>query len=246
MKYSFIIPYYKRPSFRHTLSSFRKWYGGRNDFEIVVIEDYKNLEDEEQHESLLRIMDEFKEFKFVFIVQDLHKCMCPSVSYNLGVKKSSGKFVILTNPEGYHNADVLRGLDDEFQRSVNKYVVCSCLNVKNFTMVDDSAKYDEDGWYQHSVHNKRKLNFCVAMTRHSYNRIQGFDENFRFGYARADADFLFKVIKNKIPIVERDDLMTLHIEHPREYGISEEELNAKINVNREYLEKKWKGVDLWK
>jgi len=47
MKYSFIIPFFKRSKeFWNTLLSYRHWYGARNDIEIIVIEDGANAKDE--------------------------------------------------------------------------------------------------------------------------------------------------------------------------------------------------------
>ena len=239
-----------RDSMRNTFMSFQYYYGNRTDYEIIIIEDTKNFANKEEHKKLLNIISDFGCLDVKLIRQDLYDTMDAGVAYNWGVKNSIGEFVVITNPEGFHNADVLAGLDQEFVDK-SKYVVCACLNVKNFkdvTSIEDmknGVKYDFIEWYQHSVHNKRKLNFCTAMSKANYDRIGGFDEEYRFGYAVNDCDFLFKIIKNKIPIVQRDDLLTLHIDHPRVYGITPTELSQKIEINRALFKKKWEGVNLW-
>jgi hypothetical protein len=141
-------------------------------------------------------------------------------------------------------SDILGGLDGIFEASKNVYVACACLSVRHFEVnsLDDfktGIKYRTIEWYQHSEHTPRKLNFCTAISRENYDRIGGFDENYANGYARADDDFVRLIEEARIPIVQRDDLLTLHIEHPREYEISWQEMQEKMRISKEYHINKW-------
>ena len=125
MKYSFLFPYYKRESFKSTLISFLHHYSGRDDYEVIVIEDIVNHETPEHHEKLLQIIDEFKDRIKIVLCLDTLKSYNSAKKYNIGFKSSSGQFIILSNPETFHVANILNGLDGEFEKNPNNYIICS-------------------------------------------------------------------------------------------------------------------------
>jgi hypothetical protein len=181
MKYSLLMPYWKRPEIRHTFESFVHHYTSyRNDFEVIIIEDLRSKEDETAHKELLNIIDEYKDkFKIVYCLDNL-RSYNSARKYNVGFEASSGKFIITTNPECFHEANVLAGLDKEFEVDANGYIVCSCKAVRFKVPVrqfDEMIKNNEMiMWYQHTAVNNRKLHFCSAMSRANYQKIGGFDD----------------------------------------------------------------------
>lgn len=234
MKYSIILPYYKRAALlRNTLASFRHHYAARNDYEVIIVEDVKNARDAAEHEALGKVIEEYRDIGTAWMIQDKRETMCPGTAYNMGVKASAGEFIVISNPECLHDVDILAGLDAEFEKDPGCYVVCACLGL------------DETGtrgtWYQHSKSKDHKLNHCTAISRANYERIGGFDEEFANGYARADIDLVWTIMDAGIPIIERDDLLTAHQRHDRDYGISQEELRAKMRWSAEYLKSKWEN-----
>ena len=244
MKYSIIFPYYMRESMRNTFMTFRYRYATRNDFEIIIIEDYKNIASAEEHEKLMAILSEFTDLNIKYLKQDFYQIMDPGPAYNYGVKNSTGEYILLSNPEIVHDSDVLAGLDTEFT-TPGAYVLCSCMNVRNFKDIASAESisgglvYEKIEWYQHSIHWNRRLNFCSGISRADYDRIGGFDEDYRFGYTCTDVDFLRRVVTGGLRITLRDDLVTLHQNHPRVYGITAEELAEKFRINQKVLKEKW-------
>ena len=58
IKYTFVMPYYRRGvQFYNTLASLRYYYGDRNDWDIVIVEDSKN---DDQLSSLVKLFDDIK------------------------------------------------------------------------------------------------------------------------------------------------------------------------------------------
>ena len=222
MKYSILLPYCKRNSFRSSLISFVHHYAKiRNDFEVVVIEDITNKEDEEHHKTLIDLMEEFKDrINFVYCL-DEYRSYCPAKKYNLGFKNSSGQFIVLSSPEVFHEVNILSGFDEEFNINPNSYVVCACEAVIfDKPSIDTFDEYKNGRffrWYQHSKLINRLLHFCTALSRENYVRIGGFDERYSSGIAYEDDNFRQRILINGIPCVLRDDLLTIHIEHERGY-----------------------------
>lgn len=224
MKYSFIITYYNRTSLHAALASFEHHYKGRTDYEVLILEDKKTVNDVVEHGKLMLILNRFKK-----TVPVINHCMtfdnyaCPCSSMNYGVAIAQGKFIIITNPECFHVENVLKGLDEEFAKDQNVYVNCACINTFQIqggldTLKDFVFKQGpKDSWYQHSVVHNRALNFCTAISKEKYIEVMGFNELFDKGLGRADVEFVSRV-RRVCKLVYRDDLLTAHIAHGKTMG----------------------------
>src|SRR4030042_7074651 len=232
MKYSFIMPYFNKPDMRLAFDSFYHFYGKRNDYEVIVVEDSKNNSLKELHDTLISIVDKFKGKINIRVVLDPVESYNPSTKYNLGVRESVADIIILTNPETPHTMDILSELDSEDFN--NNYIVCSCSAVNlikdggNFLNSEFKFHY----WFQHTkLGNNFNYHFCTAISKSNYNKCGGFDERFSKGIAYEDANFVKRVIKSNINIKNRDDLITYHVEHPRDYLLNDEEREKRIRIN---------------
>jgi len=235
MKYSFLLPYWKRESFKSTLISFLHHYGSRSDYEIVIAEDITNVEDPQHHQKLLNLIDEFKGRLNLIHCVDEKKSYNSARKYNVAFKNSSGQFLIVSNPENFHEENILAGLDDEFGKNPNAYVICSCKAVYfNNQVIDKYEDYKPNcrfwQWYQHSMINNRMLHFCTALSRENFIKIGGFDERYCDGIAYEDDSFLKRVQFGGLDLVLRDDLVSMHIEHDRTYLHTNQDL-YRINQN---------------
>jgi hypothetical protein len=221
MKYSFLLPYCKRDSFESSIISFLYHYSDRNDYELVIVEDLASSEDQGHHDKLLDIIKRYESKINMVYCLDNFRSYNSAKKYNIGFKKSSGDFIVLSNPETFHTVNILAGFDQEFSNNPLAYIVCSCLAVDFPKQVID--KYEDHSqsriiqWYQHSNFNNRMLHFCTALSRENYVRTGGFDEKYCAGIAYEDDCFLKRVQINGIPIAIRDEFITLHIEHSRQY-----------------------------
>jgi GT2 family glycosyltransferase len=230
------MPYYNRPEIRFAFDSFAQLYRGRNDIEIIVVEDTKNFNTEEMHQKLLEIINQFKDLLQIKFIVDPCVSYNASTRYNRGVEVSNGSIIMLTNPETPHTLDIFKELDKvDFS---NSYIVCSCSAMH---LVEDKGNFSDSTfkfyhWYQHATRNVL-FHFCSAISKVNYNKIGGFDEQYSKGLAYEDANFVKRVEHAGIKIATRDDLITYHIEHSRDYSLSKEETELRIQINKSLWEK---------
>jgi GT2 family glycosyltransferase len=221
LKYSIIYPYYKRPQvLDNSLSALCQFYVDRHDVEVIFVLDLKNTSaDRDTFFSHLEAY--WDKIRIVVIDNDIfsyNSCR----AYNIAAERAKGDFLILSNPECIHKTNVLAGLDEEFSRSPEVYVVCACDSINpdgSFVM-----------WYQHSVHNNRILHFCTALSKANFKAIGGFSEEYIYGIAYEDDELRARIIKANYPIMYRDDLLVSHIEHSRDYLTARPDLSEKNKI----------------
>lgn len=68
--------------------------------------------------------------------------------------------------------------------------------------------------------------------------VEGFDEDYQFGIAYDDNDFINRVRRAKLRIIERDDLLTIHIGHGPAH-IDSTIRHQLEKVNWEVYHRKW-------
>jgi glycosyltransferase involved in cell wall biosynthesis len=219
MKYSILLPFYNRSKLLDkTLES----YPRRDDIEILIGIDNKCTDEEK------------KDCKDLVYYSNHHVIKCfdidnpgynPTKIYNTLAKNANGTFYILTNPEIICKNNVIKGLDEEFDKNSDVYVVCA-------------VEY-KSGWYQHSVHNNRKLHFLSAISAKNYHQIGGFDEEYSKGISYDDDDFIRTIEEANIEVVLRDDVTGIHQEHDRSYI---ENNLALVQKNKQYYISKWMYV----
>ena len=247
-KYSIIMPYIKRSvQLYDTLLSYVHHYTecNRNDFEVVIVEDNKNVRDHEEHKKLMTLIDVFRKRGInINCVEDKSNSFhSPSVLFNAGVRASQGEIIVLTSPECFHNMNILLGLDKEFIDKYPIYVVCSCActnrGYKLHLRPKFSLEYKIFMWYQHSVHRNKRYHFCSALYKKDYERIGGLDEVYAQGISYDDDDFIKKVKTNGLDIRTRDDLPVVHLHHDKISTVypNHHEL---VERNRKIYMSKWK------
>ncbi|MBI3986676.1 MAG: glycosyltransferase [Lentisphaerae bacterium] len=208
--YSIIMPYYDRPrQFESTLTTFAEQYPASL-YELIVIEDQKNLKDPLQHATFRRVVDRFRDrvpFKILECQEPLRN---PSKLYNWGASEAEGQYLVITNPECRHRANILAGCAEEFARH-ECVIVCACASLAA------DGRFLE--WYQHSVHRNESFCFCCVMDKKHYIRIGGFDPLFSDsgGVGFGDTDFADRMAGAGVPIVARDDLVVEHQHHEKNY-----------------------------
>lgn len=232
MRYSFVMPYYNRPELRFSLDSYCDLYKDRNDFEVIIIEDSKNVSDKSMHNQLLSIISRYSDI-YIRVISDPIKSYNPSTKYNLGVREASGEIILLTNPEVPHISDVLKFIDNSDMN--NLYVICACQavhTIKNGASFKD-CEFKFYMWYQHTQYRDVRYHFCTVISKDNYlNKVKGFNEIFIKGIAYDDDNFVKRVQKSGMIMLPVDDLVTFHIEHSRNYRISSEEFNRLVEINR--------------
>jgi len=240
MKYSFLFPYYQRTEIRIALLSFQKFYN-RSDFEVIIIEDLKNVNSEEHHTCLLKIIAEFREKMNIVHLQNDVVSYNASRSFNIGANYSNAEVLMISNPETYHKSDFLKVIDNE---DLSKYLICSCMLEKtdqDIFAFNDLEKFNFEfiEWYQHGQYNPSKFHWCSFIKRDLYLKIGGFDENYLKGLGYDDNDFIRNIQYNKIEVKHLDDLVSSHVLHKRQY---QEDLKYLYQINQQYFLNKWRNL----
>ena len=214
MKYSILMPYIKRSKLLYnTLFSFKHWYADRDDWEIIIIEDIKN------NDNLDEVIAQYPTLPIVKIAPGI-KTYNPAPLYNAASKIAKGSIFVLTNPECFHAVNVLNGLDADFAKSTNIYVICACQNRLHCnypTTSIDTIGGQFDIWYQHSKRNNRGYHFCSVIAAKKYLEIKGFPEIYKNGFGWEDNEFRDTVIRSVDTVILRDDLIVIHQAHESIY-----------------------------
>jgi len=239
MKYSILMPYYDRlAQLERTLISFGHHYHSRSDYEIIVVEDKKNVD------GLNELLTRFIHLPLRWFRMEADEdTYTPSSLYNEGVRIARGRYLVLTNPECLHLTDILSGCDRILSNESNHvYIVCACRHVTKCVMGPSgfvSLTYQVGPWYQHSREQNKLLNFCSIIPAALYRDIGGFEEAYGLGYAYADDDFRDKAMAIAHRVVVSDDLVVLHQEH-RKFStyVNGAEYRSRLNRNKELYESK--------
>jgi len=220
MKYSILMPYYNRAVQLHnTLISFKRWYHDRSDYEIIIVKDAKS------NDKL-----ETDSFQLPISILKGDDAPNPCTAFNTAAAAAHGKILIITNPECFHDTDILSMLDKE---DPNAYLICSCKSIINVKCTSQKLSYTFEKWYQHSKHNPRDFHFCTAISKDNYFKVGGFDERYANGVAYDDIAFRDSVKAAGIKFIHLDYAITLHQYHPRERSL---ERTALIQRNKKIYE----------
>ena len=214
---SVIMPYFHRPEqLKNTLDSYWHFYHKEaEDIEIILIDDGSPTE--EARKILLR--SGFPHASYVRL--DREKRGNPTVPFNMGVEMAKSPLLLLTNPENMHLGNVI---DDAVENAKpNTYRCYACRTVRQakfsdvmrdpmtFTLFAETPR----GFYQHSRHSNRMIYFCALLTKETFLKVGGIDEQYSDGYAWEDSDFVLRMREANINFEAVDSPEVAHQEHAR-------------------------------
>jgi len=172
------------------------------DVQIVLVDDSQNdpvetekLKAYNLHIDLIRIKVELKNWAN------------PCVNYNIGFQFIKGGYVIIQNAEVCHVGDVLKfvknNVDEKYfvfdVRTTASFEINELIYRKEMTtkLLNESEIGD---WYHHHEKNNVNYHFLTALTKKTFDLIDGFSLDYSFGTCHDDNDFLLKIQLLKIPI----------------------------------------------
>jgi len=237
IKYSILMPYYKRRILHNTLVSYLHHYKDREDYEVIIVEDCKNASDKKEHAALINIVNAFStRLKIKHLDTDFKNIWNPAPLFNVGARNAEGEFLVITNPECFHLTNILGEFDLVLEKDPGVYIIAGCILASFNGIINKFGefKYKMIKWYQHSKHRNKKEHFCSVISKKLYDDIGGFDEEYSKGLAREDIDFVTTIATNGIKIILRDDLLVVHMKHER--VATNAELSA---INSKYYDAKW-------
>jgi GT2 family glycosyltransferase len=110
------------------------------------------------------------------------------VPMNAAIRASNGDVIVITNPEIEHREDVLTGMLSMLEHQKD-YVIASCRDADGTWLAGDQVDYTKDG--RLPVPPGSHFHFCAMMRRSFFDEVGGFDEEYRFGRACDDNDWLW-------------------------------------------------------
>jgi GT2 family glycosyltransferase len=217
---SIVMAYYNRlPQLKYTLKTFQASLC--KEFEIVIVDDYSSP----QH-SLNGLNSEFRSLNIKVIkMQDLSKAKTyvgPSIPYNVGFKQSCGDKIIIQNPECCHIGDVISYTEQNLND--NNYLSFHCwAGGKRETEILHNQGYldttiSQGRWYNHSVHRPASYHFTTAITRKNLKELNGFDEQYAYGFNFDDDEFVERIKKKGLPIKFVDTPWVIHQYHGKGFN----------------------------
>jgi len=149
---------------------------------------------------------------FIRIKRENKNWVNPVVNYNIGFTFIKGCKVVIQNAEVCHIGDPLSLINVGIEND-NYYA----FDVKSSNSFDDNEKiyrsdvsntsiYNKPGinwlaWYQHANHGNRFLHFFTALTRQTFDKIQGFSYDYTMGKDFDDDDFVLKIKSQNITLL---------------------------------------------
>jgi len=229
------------------------------DLEIIIIDDNSN---EENKITDIKELYPTLDIKILEITKEEKWWVNPCIPFNKGFDMATGEVVIIQNPECLHIGNIIQHTADNIKD--NKYIVYSCYSSRESDMekmkvVEFDNNYIENikngvdilmksavssvsgGWYQHSKYRNNLLHFCTAITKKDLDELGGFDERFAKGIGKDDREFVLRIQRKKMNIVNCDAPYVIHQRHkPFSYSNTEHLNNNGILYNQISREKRIK------
>ena len=118
------------------------------------------------------------------------RALNPCVPINAAVRASSSAVIVITNPEVEHREPVLQQMLAMLE-GPNDYVTVACKEATTGEWIagPNAPKAPVGG--RRPIPEGSDLHFCAMMYRELFDRVGGFDEEYRFGLGCEDNDWLW-------------------------------------------------------
>jgi glycosyltransferase involved in cell wall biosynthesis len=232
MKISIVMAYYNRKKLlMNTLHSITL-HKYNCELEIIIVDD--SSDDIHKLNDLNELFPTL-DIKIIEIKEKDKWWVNPCIPFNMGFNEASGDVIIIQNPECLHMSNIINYVENNIMK--NKYLVFGCYAI-NQKEIDDinMLKMDNEfisnilntinpiknikafdaahsAWYQHSRYRNELLHFCSAMTKEDLDDLSGFDERFAYGVAKDDREFIIRISRKKMNIVQIDRPFVIHQKH---------------------------------
>ena len=197
------------------------------DIEVIVVDD---ASDPEQ-----KVADLQSRFPFLTVITvQANPYKNPCIVYNTAFSMCSGEVIIIQNPECLHVGELIQSVAENIDDS--RYLSYACYNVgekdieklynaenkKDFILSlpqeFNQSRGDAITWYNHSHYRKVDFHFTTAVTRKNLESINGFDERYKYGMEFDDNEFLDRIKRKGLEIVNIDDPFSVHQYHTSTYS----------------------------
>jgi len=255
MKYSIVMTHVNRErQLDNTLFSISLSKVDKEKYEVIIVDDNSTKCIENTVSKYFNTMN-IKYLKLKEINKNHYNSCVP---YNYGFSIASGENIIIQNAECLHYGDLLN-VCENLQNLQNEYYVFSCYSLSkektyNLFKIEHGIKYFEDikqtlsfnsvgasrdhsdSWYNHPIYRNVNYHFCSIISRKNLKNINGFDEEYKYGFDYDDNEILHRIKLANIkvnPILE-ENCFVIHQFHENSRNNIEniKNLNYNIFVNK--------------
>ena len=174
----------------------------------------------------------------------------PLVNYNIGFNYVKGNYVIIQNAEVCHVGDVINFIMHNVKDNVYFVFDVKAINsigsnetIYKLDNIDTNIYSREElflEWYQHKSNN-RGFHFLTAMTKKTFDLIDGFSYDYSYSSCYDDNDFILRIISRGIHIVnifnEEHFLGGMHLYHVNAFLAWDTniEMNYQLFLNKQQI-----------
>lgn len=151
----------------------------------------------------------------------------PVVSYNFGISKAQGEWIILQNPEVCHIGDICNFVDTRADPKIYyAFQVFATKSPNETQLVTDHlldiawissqlGKQIQGQWYCHHQYRSKAYHFCTAIHRTKLELVGGFNPSFQNGIDYDDDELLCRISRVcPVAFVNDPQLFGIHQWHP--------------------------------
>jgi GT2 family glycosyltransferase len=211
---SIIIPTFNRPELlRWGLTSLSK-QNTTYQFEVIVVDDG----DDSQTQAICDHFHNAVHLTYIRLRPEISSNLMwrvPSFAINAGVRRASGRFLILACPEMYWGPTVLQDIGDVLTQKPASLVTPRLFDDTGSILAALSKDPESPvyNWLPLSETLNWRLPFLMGFARQKFLEINGYDEDF-FGIGYDDNDFVDRMILSGCSYA-RCESKAVHLYHPR-------------------------------
>ena len=233
---SIVCTYHNRKSqFIATLNTI-KFQIENSDLEDVEVICVNHNSGEENNIDVLS-----KDFNFLKVINLNTDTKNPCIPYNVGFSNTVGDKIIIQNAECCHIGNIIQKTSERLNEDNYLSFACYSTDLSTSNLIKSiTSSYNEglveaiknkvyslpqrgpvflgNSWYNHSRFSPRNLHFTTAITKNNLDRLKGFDERYANGMDYDDDDFIMRVNRLNLEIVNIDDPFSVHLYHTSSYS----------------------------
>lgn len=220
---SIVMAYYNRTEqLELTLRTIRRQY--TDDIEIIIVDDAS-----EPDRAARLVTEHFDmDINLIEVQKSDRTWINPCIPYNIGFGHSTGRLVVIQNPECLHVGNVINWARQ--YTTPNRYMTFSCYNsvldefnvfrsilrqpcsdeeiqerIMRVIKINQHGRVrpitDDEYWFNHPTIHPTQYHFCSVITRDNLFDLGGFDERYANGYCWDDNELLWRVKQKGLEVI---------------------------------------------
>jgi GT2 family glycosyltransferase len=134
----------------------------------------------------------------------------PCTPYNFGALRARGEYIALSNPENLHRSAILEEMRDSIKTDLDYVTAAAWCPEQNRWHCHSSMVRSNDNDVGKYLPKGAQYHFMSMMKKSLWDKIGGFDEDYRLGCGYDDPDLVMRLHMAGANFIQRDDLVVEH------------------------------------